>query len=243
MKSILSCLGFILVVAHYPCLSQPYLSYETRTYTGSNGVLRDMQMTSRFLSCGDGLIEFRLRVNVYDSMTAGGPRITYKIEYDTLACLYLDQKTRKYYQIDTFSIQHRVIGMGSFEKKTEGVPISKYPKLLDPDMIPQSIRDTLVDGILCKAADFTGESSKEIGPQKMTVVFRNDVRFNSIFANTSYLKQHPDWIPVSYFVVALNVGDAYMIRIENLSNASESAKQIFDAIRKTVHEMQARESK
>lgn len=87
---------------------------------------------------------------------------------------------------------------------------------------------------------FTGESNATIGPQRMTVIFRQDIVFNSIFANTSYMKLHPSWIPVCHFVVAVNFEDAYMIRVEKLSEPDKSARQIFDAIRKTVDTFNAK---
>ncbi len=240
MKLFLSLILFAFFAVPNDVWSQPYVSYETRSYTGSKGLLNDMQSTSRFLSHGDGLLEFRLKNSFLDSLTPTGERKTYKVLYDTIACYYLDLRTTRYFEIDCFSVKHKIIGTGRFSDKPSGVPITNDPKFLDHDMIPNSVRDTVVEGKLCKAADFTGESTPAIGPQKMIVIFRNDLQFNSIFACTSFLEQHLDWIPVSYFVVAVNFGDAYMIRIENLNESDKSARQIFDAIRKTVDTFKAK---
>jgi hypothetical protein len=182
-------------------------------------------------------------VNIYDSLTEKGERFTVRVDYDTIGCFYIDSKTRQYYQLDTFASKHRVIGKGSFKDKPAGLPIPDSAKSLDNELLKGSIRDSLVGGLLWKAADFKVDLFQDGQPQKAIICFRDDLKFNSIFKYTSFLSSRSSWEPVSYFWESIEAKEAYLMRIEEFTKPVSSSISIFKSIQKTIKDFQKHESK
>jgi len=234
MRSLLFCVLFIFKVTLVQCQLEDHVSYESRTYIGSGGVMTDIQSTARFLSCKDGLLEFRLKVKMYDSLSSEGLRVTYKIEYDTIACFYLDNASRRYFQVDTFALIHKVVGMGDFKDKPAGLPIPNNPANLEGDMIPGTLRDSLVNGLLYKVSNFNLKSVEEKSSQSLTIGFIDDLNFSSVYAYTSRIVSRKTWQPVFYLFEDRVSKEGYMMRIESFKKPDESAILTLRAIQATI---------
>lgn len=178
MKFILSIILTTLCIAD--SRSQTCLSYEDRLYVGQDGVSKEFTSSNRFMSCGEWLVEFDMRVSMVGS-THNGVSVSQKVYIDTVACYFLDIRNKVYYQVDTFLLQHKIIAKGSFSQKPTGISIRDSFQTLDPDFSANSVRDSVVDGINVKLADINVPLTTEGHEQKMIIMFRDDISFHSPF--------------------------------------------------------------
>jgi hypothetical protein len=237
MRFVLFSIIFLTNAALVQCQSKNLVSYEVNCYTGSKGILDNILSTVRYLSFEDGLFEFILKTKYYDSLTSTGNRVTYRIDYDTIGYYYIDNISHKYYQIDTFSTVHRVIGMGSFKEKPAGLPIPDNPEALDQVLIPLSLRDSLINDWKCKVAEIKVPPAQKEEDRKYTVVFRENYFFNSIFSYTSHMESRKDWIPIVYLLEDTKLNECYLARIEYFEKPSESAITILNSIKRTIEQL------
>jgi hypothetical protein len=124
--------------------------------------------------------------------------------------------------------------MGDFKDKPAGLPIPNNPANLEGDMIPGTLRDSLVNGLLYKVSNFNLKSVEEKSSQSLTIGFIDDLNFSSVYAYTSRIVSRKTWQPVFYLFEDRVSKEGYMMRIESFTKPDESAILTLRAIQATI---------
>ncbi len=154
----LGCFCFIAAIFSYSC--QPtktvFYSYKVDNYVAD--ISKTMLRTGRLISCGDYLIEFKMKINMksetemYDT---GSRLVSASINYDTIGVYLL--ANRQYFEFDTFATSGIMLKKGPIADKQFGFKFGEGKNTADLTQPYLSLpKDTLINNIFCYYVDVLG---------------------------------------------------------------------------------------
>ena len=178
-------------------------SYTTTTYSVSpDQEISDLHFTSRLISYGGYLFEFKIRISFFQEMDGASGIVTdLPTRYDTIGVYLLDGKKRTYYEFDTFALAAKIVSTGKLNKKPFG---QKLPDSISGSLkkyIKKPLKEILSNGIKLYAYDTLFKNTLGVDSVSTVVYFFKDPGFTSLYKLSDGDFINPDYCMVGFRIV------------------------------------------
>jgi hypothetical protein len=235
MKKLIACLALVLFVA---CTqAQPvYYAYQVDDF--SVDTAKTLIATSRVISCGDYLFEFKMQVNneiVADMYKDENKTVVTKFttRYDTTG-VYILAKGKGYYEFDTFALTGKLVKKGpiadrefGFKLGTDKSATNKGKAAAQPKI--SAPQDTVINGIPCYYVQTvrTQLPTDSMGTQYFLIKNR---KFTSVYKAQGFRWLNNEYCIIGVRHYAYNGSVGYSQEINNLRPLSAAERKICESL-------------
>ncbi len=198
-----------------------FFSYKIERYSIDS--LKRPISSSDLISYGDYLLEFRKRMNVINIQH--GNKITeQQVNYDTISVYLLSEKSKMYYEFDTFSFDSKIKEKGKLADKKHGVGFSDSISVSAGDEIFSSPAETTLNNITCFITKITKPGNKDSIEQKMLLI--KSKKFNSVYNINGIKFTDNNYCIVGFYVYDAKKKEGFSEEINAMRPLTKKEKKI-----------------
>lgn len=222
-------LVFALVIPILPgcrITKNMFFSYKVDSYT--TDTTKHLLTSSRIISYGDYLFEFKLRTNIESVVYRDTDSATTSIDYDTIGVYLLGEKNEIYYEFDTFTINNKIVKTGRLFEKEFGhkYPVSDSIRFkADPIFYPV---DTIINKINCFYVPIvSGNTGNSVEIKVILIKKRN---LNSLYKIGGAKFPDKNYCIVGYNVYSFEKKEGFVQEINTLRPLTEKEQKICESM-------------
>lgn len=220
-------LTFLLFLFFLSCKTTKniYFAYKVDTYAIDS--LKRFVTSSRVISFGDYLFEFRISTNFSDTLQGETGTISTFVYFDTIGVYLLRSKEKVFYEFDTFALKNSLIKTGMRSKKEFGHRFPDSDTIsTDQDSIePFIIVDTLINNIQCSYTKLNPIKKNNDSVEIKMTLFKNK-NFNSLYKIGGFKFPDKDYCIVGYSAYSPKKKAGFVQELNALRPLTELEKNI-----------------
>lgn len=220
-------LTFLLFLFFSSCKTTKniYFAYKVDTYAINS--LKRFVTSSRVISFGDYLFEFRIRTNFRDTLHGETGTISTFVYFDTIGVYLLSSNEKVFYEFDTFAPKNSIIKTGIRSKKEFGHHFSDSDSIYtDQDSIePFIIIDTLINNIQCSYTKLIPTKKNNDSVEIRLTLVKNK-NFNSLYRIGGFKFPDKEYCIVGYSAYSLKKNEGFVQELNALRPLTELEKDI-----------------
>jgi hypothetical protein len=232
----ISVFAFVVFALLASCGTAQQVFYTYKVDSYYMGQSKEQFTTSHVISCGDYLVEFRMRTNYKDSAIAkdGEIRLAGRVvTYDTLG-VYLLTPDRRYFEFDTFTVNANMRRQGPIADKEFGIkPVAASPEAnkeadatgKKPTYSP--LVDTVINNIACYYTDEVRNKSDSFG---IRVYLVKNKQLTSIYKLLGGKWPNGEYCIVGMQAYLYEGGDGHTERIAELRPLTTTERKICESL-------------
>jgi hypothetical protein len=230
----LSCyfISIILLAAGCTTARTVFYSYKVDTYV--TDTVRHILSSSRLISCGDYLFEFKLGQKYSTESTMQDDGTTEvkvsPIYFDTMGIYLLANK--QYFEFDTFALNNRMIKKGGIGDKEFGVKMGDGSTVINytPPFISKP-KDTIINNISCYYVDILGNKTSPVSDTVSTkLILIKNKKFTSLLKIYGLNAMNNEYCIVSLCNFHKLRQESYLQEIDSLRPVTKAERAICESM-------------
>ena len=230
MNVVRTLVSFLIIAQSFngcAIIKEKYYSYKVATYTVDT--VKHLIYYNNLISYGDYLFEFKDRVTINTDVHEGTDSIT-STSFDTIGVYLLSDKSKLYYEFDTFALKHNVVKIGRLTDKQFGFKFTFPAHQSTSDVSFTPPKEKVINNIDCFITQIVSNDKRANDSMNVEMVLIKNKTFNSLYKMNGVKFTDSNYCIVGLHILLLKKKESFLEDIESMRALTEKEKEICESM-------------